>query len=125
MKTEKEILELLLKGKKIRKKRWNPLEYVKLNESGNLIDEMGASYSLFSLNCSDECDEDNEFVEYIEYVNFNTALDYMSKGGKAKRYSNNARIKFSCDSNGRIIDDYGQLVCLAINDYKANDWILL
>jgi hypothetical protein len=107
--TTREIMELLLKDKKLRSTGWGEEEYVCLDEEGNLIDEKGNLHSLHLLSCIDN------LKEYIEYVDFNTALDHMINGGKAKR-KNCIGYFFSNDSVPLV---------LYKDDILAKDWILL
>ncbi len=113
--TTREIMELLLKGKKLRNILWDKEEYVCLDKEGNLIDEKGN----LLLNCIDKIEE------YIEYVDFNTALNHMLDGGKAKRLVFGANVKLHCDSEGIILDEHNYRITLYKKDYIAKDWILL
>ncbi len=75
--TEKEILESLLQGKKLKSKNWKEGEYICLNKKGNLTDEKGNLHSLYVL--------EPDFEEYVEYTDFFTAMKHIANGGKTKR----------------------------------------
>ena len=117
--TTKEIMEALLQGKKLRSIEWKKEEYVCLNEKGNLIDEKGHSHSLYLLSSVEN------FEEYNECVDFNTALNHMLDGGKAKRLVFDANVKLHCSSDGIISDENNYTITLDRADYKTKDWILL
>ncbi len=117
--TTKEIMEALLQGKKLRGIEWKKEEYVYLDEKGNLIDEKGCSHSLYVLTPVEN------FEEYNEYVDFNTALNHMLDGGKAKRLVFYTNVKLHCDSDGIILDEHDYRITLYKKDYITKDWILL
>ncbi len=108
--TTREIMELLLKGKKLRSIVWGNEEYVCLDEEGNLIDEKGHSHSLYLLSCIEKIEE------YIEYVDFVTAIKHINNGGKAKRKDWINYISLQNTSETPLI--------LYKEDILAKDWIL-
>nr|DAF79982.1 MAG TPA: Protein of unknown function (DUF2829) [Caudoviricetes sp.] len=52
-----EAIKALSEGKKIRRKTWQPQEYIRLNKDGQLIDELGGPVEIFF--DSDDIKEDN------------------------------------------------------------------
>ncbi len=121
--TTKEIMELLLKDKKLTSKNWRKNQYIYLDKSGNLVDEKGEPI-FFSIVRSYSFDT-NSLEEYIEYVDFNTALNHMLNGGKAKRLVFGANVKLHCSNDGIILDEHDFTITLYKKDYIAKDWILL
>ncbi len=120
--TEKQIMEALLQGKKLRDINWSNGKYVYLDDKGNLLGEKRKSYLLYLL---DDDKIQNQYIEYIEYVDFNTALNHMLDGGKAKRLVFDANVKLHCSSDGIISDENNYTITLDRADYKTKDWILL
>ena len=88
----------------------------------NLLGEKRKSYLLYLL---DDDKIQNQYIEYIEYVDFNTALNHMLDGGKAKRLVFDANVKLHCSSDGIISDENNYTITLDRADYKTKDWILL
>ena len=108
--TTKEIMELLLEGKKIRQNDWASHTYIRLDEKGNLIGYDGQPTSI-SFYLSDI------WEEYIEYVDFVTAMKHIINGGKAKRKDRSFYISLQNRNEIRIV--------LYKDDILTEDWILL
>ena len=123
--TTKEMMELLLQGKKLTSNLWGERQYICLDKEGNLIDEkrklISHSDCLYILTYNDK------LGEYIECVDFFTALDHMLNGGKARRLVD-GDTELQCDDIGRIVNIVnGKSFPITFHreDYKTKDWILL
>ena len=118
----KEAMTALVEGKKIRDKYWNLNVYVKLNEEGNIIDYLNNSIAL-------RFHEGGVWEEYIEYVDFNTAMQHIANGGRAKRKNWDYAIMLGFDGVFETIvwnkydndDEY----TVKKQDILTKDWILL
>lgn len=116
--TTKEMMELLLQGKKMRQKEWYSYAYIKLDETGNLVDADNESIRIsFCIN--------QIWEEYVECTDFFTAMNYIIiDGGKAKR--KNCDIPLKMNKDGIIVPDTNDdTYVLDKNDILTKDWILL
>jgi hypothetical protein len=116
--TTKRMMELLLQGKKMRQKEWDPYTYIKLDEIGNLVDSDNEYVRIsFHINAIWE--------EYVECSDFFTAMNYIIiDGGKAKR--KNCDIPLKMNKDGIIVPDIdSDRYILDKDDILAKDWILL
>lgn len=119
---DKELMIALLAGKKITNQCWDNDMYVKLNEKGNLVDKDGKIADVY-------LHDTENWKEYVEYVDFNTAMQHIANGGRAKRKDWDYAIMLGFDGVFETIvwnkydndDEY----TVKKQDILTKDWILL
>ncbi len=111
-------MEMLLKGKKIRSKRWSDGLYFYLDDDGILRDEDNKIVECY-------LDLKADYEEYVKYDDYYAAMKHMVSGRKVRRAYGDYAI--FCNNNGMIIldDEFETPYQLMKDDIKANDWILL
>ena len=121
----KEIMELLLQGKKMRQKDWNPCSYIQLDEKGNIVDCYGELYTSITINVN------NVWEEYVELVPFSKVIDHILNGGSAHRIDtyNQRKVVYIDDNNLKCIVypkdiDMKKYINLEAEDLEATNWVL-
>ena len=119
----KEVMELLLAGKKVRYANDISARYIYLKDGILYYSDGGRVPTL---------DTWTEYEEWVEEYDFNTAMQYAANGGEVQRIGWSGRIYFDeYDEYGEpnlfYKSEHGSKMEYTITkgDVKATDWILL
>ena len=116
---DKELMLALLAGKKMKTK--NGDDYIFINEEGNIENNKYKFLKKYFFPA-------NDYEEYVEYVDFNTAMQHIANGGRAKRKGWKWSIYIDPDSvleKIRVYDNHYATYEVTKNDILTKDWILL